>query len=186
MDYYIEARLLPDPEFTAPLLMGVLYNKLHRVLVSMGADNVGVSFPDYELHPKSLGECIRIHGSFTALSQLLESGWLKGMADHLAPIGIHSVPVTNQYLLVKRKQYKTSAERLRRRRMKRKEETYEQACKAIPDELPTKVDRPFVTLRSNSTGQHFALFIDQNQQEGLVAGKFNSYGLSGQATVPWF
>ena len=186
MDHYIEARLLPDPEFTTPLLMGVLYNKLHRTLVSMKADDIGVSFPDYQLKPKSLGERIRVHGSHSALSKLMESGWLKGMTDHLVPVSIQVAPATTQYLLVKRRQYKTSAERLRRRRMKRKDETYEQACEAIPNELHTRVDRPFVTLRSNSTGQGFALFIDQKQLKKPAEGKFNTYGLSLNATVPWF
>ena len=46
---------------------------------------------------------------------------------------------------------------------------------------------PFINLRSQSTGQPFCLFI----QHGLlgdkpVAGRFNAYGLSPTATIPWF
>jgi len=186
MDHYIEAKLLPDPEFTVPLLMGVLYNKLHRALVSMASDNLGVSFPYYKLNPKSLGDCIRVHGSQEVLSQLMKHGWLNGMRDHLKPIEIQVAPETGQFVEVKRKHYKTSAERLRRRRMKRKGETYEQACLAIPKESKPKVEQPFVTLRSQSTGQGFALFIDQQVQDHSQNGKFNSYGLSQGATVPWF
>ena len=34
MDHYLDIRLLPDPEFPAPLLMNALFTKLHRALVS--------------------------------------------------------------------------------------------------------------------------------------------------------
>lgn len=186
MDHYIEAKLLPDPEFTVPLLMGVLYNKLHRALVIMKSESIGVSFPDYNLKPKRLGSCIRVHGSYAELSQLMDSGWLQGMRDHVAPVTIQPAPETKQFLEVKRRQYKTNAERLRRRRMKRKGETYEEACSAIPIELSPKIDKPFVTIRSQSTVQSFALFIDQQKQDQPKNGKFNAYGLSQGATVPWF
>lgn len=33
MDHYIDILLLPDPEFPASMLMGALYNKLHKALV---------------------------------------------------------------------------------------------------------------------------------------------------------
>lgn len=186
MDHYIDVKLMPDPEFTGAVLMSALYNKLHRALVSMKADDIGVSFPEYQLKPKALGTVLRVHGSHTSLSTLLEAGWLKGMMDHIEPVAITGVPQTTQFLLVKRKQYKTNADRLRRRRMKRKGETWKQVCQAIPDQLVPKVDCPFATLRSQSSGQTFALFIDQRQASEVGKGKFNSYGLSKEATVPWF
>lgn len=186
MDHYIEAKLLPDPEFSAPLLMSALCNKLHRALVATGTNNVGISFPDYRLTPKALGSRLRVHGSQAALLALLESGWLKGMTDHVVPVNVLPVPAVTQYLLVQRKQYKTNAERLRRRRMERKGESYEQVCQAIPDRLSTVVNSPFVNLRSQSTGQTFSLFIDQRSAATGVDGSFNSYGLSNGGTVPSF
>lgn len=186
MDHYIDIQLLPDPEFTVPLLMGVLYNKLHRSLVTLQADDIGVSFPGYTLAPRTLGTRLRVHGKQEALSQLLETGWLKGMTDHIAPASIQAVPADTHTLLVRRKQYQTNAERLRRRRMKRKGESYEQVCQAIPEQLSTVIDRPFLTIRSQSTEQSFALFIDQQQAPQAVDGRFNSYGLSQTATVPGF
>ncbi len=186
MDHYIDIQLLPDPEFTVPLLMGALYNKLHRSLVMLNADDIGVSFPGYQLTPRTLGNRLRLHGKQNALHQLLESGWLKGMADHIAPVSVLPVPDNTHALQVRRKQYQTNAERLRRRRMKRKGESYEQACSAIPDQLSTVVDRPFLTIRSQSTEQSFALFIDQQQAPQPVDGCFNRYGLSQTATVPGF
>src|SRR5690606_39193063 len=132
MDHYVDIRLLPDPEFTTPMLMGALFGKLHRALVELKADHLGVSFPQYQLNPKTLGAILRIHGTEQGLSGLMQTGWLKGMADHIAGVEIRPVPQTGQCRVVKRRQYKTNVERLRRRRMKRKEESYEQATAAIP------------------------------------------------------
>src|SRR5690625_6387343 len=86
-----------------------------------------------------------------------------------------------------RKQFKTNAVRLRRRRMKRKGETYEQAAKAIPDNEERKPNLPFVVLRSQSSGQTFHLFIDQRLPgKERSEGDFKSYGLSQGATVTSF
>ena len=49
------------------------------------------------------------------------------------------------------------------------------------------LDNPYLDLESGSTGQkhrrfiHFGPLMDQS-----VAGKFDSYGLSKVATIPWF
>ena len=89
--------------------------------------------------------------------------------------------------MVQRRQFKTSAERLRRRRMRRKGETADQAAAAIPDSVERQVELPFVRLNSASTRQPFCLFIAQERGEEGGAGKgFNSYGLSQGGTVPWF
>ena len=186
MDQFIDARLLPDPEFTTPMLMSALYNKLHRALVSIEARTIGVSFPEYQLRPRSLGEVLRVHGTQSALSDLLAAGWLNGMMDHITPASIQPAPEPTGHLRVQRKQYKTNVDRLRRRRMKRKGETWDQACAAIPDSTGQSPALPFINLRSQSTGQIFSVFIEQTEANLHVPGEFNTYGLSHSATVPWF
>ncbi len=187
MDYYIEIQLLPDPEFTPTILMGALYSKLHRALVQLQSDAVGVSFPEYQRKPKNLGNRLRLHGTRNDLESLFSTEWLKGMADHTSVSPIKAVPPASQFVCVQRKQFKTNVERMRRRRMKRKQETYEQAAVAIPGTVERKPDLPFATLRSQSTGQGFNLFIDQAiRPEEPKPGEFNCYGLSKTATVPWF
>jgi len=89
--------------------------------------------------------------------------------------------------IIKRKQFKTSAERLRRRRMRRTGETEQQAGQAIPDSVERIPDLPYVHIRSHSTRQKFCLYIEMAAvQPDPVAGCFNTYGLSTHATVPWF
>jgi CRISPR-associated endonuclease Csy4 len=187
MEHYLEIRLLPDPEFGAPMLMSALYSKLHRALVSLQSKRIGVSFPEYSRKPKTIGSVLRVHGDENALRHLQETNWLKGMRDHIQESPIQPVPANAQHILVLRRQYKTNAERLRRRRMKRKGESYEQARQAIPDAVERKPDLPFLHLRSQSTGQAFHLFVDQGPPgDERVGGDFNTYGLSSGATVPFF
>jgi len=56
-----------------------------------------------------------------------------------------------------------------------------------PQPRARHLDLPYVQLRSQSTGQHFLLFIDQgdNLPEPRPGG-FNRYGLSQGGSVPWF
>lgn len=187
MDYYVEIRLRPDPEFGAHLLMNALISKLHRALSELQSEDIGISFPDYQLSPRELGKRLRIHGSESRLQQLMEKQWLTGMADHIECSGIEKVPSVTQHCVVRREQVKSNVERLRRRRMKRKGETYEQAVAAIPQEVEQKSKLPFATLNSRSNGEVFKLFVDQRVTGAEPkTGQFNSYGLSQGATVPWF
>ncbi|MFN3712430.1 MAG: type I-F CRISPR-associated endoribonuclease Cas6/Csy4 [Alcanivoracaceae bacterium] len=187
MDHYIDIRLRPDPEFPAAMLMGALYGKLHRALVDLQADDIGVSFPGHKLRPRMLGDQLRLHGSAGALASLMAQPWLVGMHDHIVVSSASRAPTEAKHCLVRRRQFKTNVERLRRRRMRRHGETPELVRQRIPDSVEKKVDLPFVTLRSRSTGQSFSLFIEHGEpQRGPVDGPFNQYGLSSQATVPWF
>lgn len=187
MDHYQDIKILPDPEFSSPLLMGALYNKLHRALVELNATNIGISFPEYSLKPKGVGSILRLHGDQASLNRLQALAWLKGMRDHTETTEVRPVPASAEYLRVTRRQFKTNVERLRRRRMKRKGESYKQACEAIPADIERKPNVPFITVRSASTGQSFSLFIEQLKADGgHQAGEFNSYGLSQTATVPVF
>lgn len=187
MDQYLDIQVLPDPEFTTNVLLGALVSKLHRGLVAIDADDIGVSFPNHAEKPRSLGDLLRIHGSRTRLNSLMDNNWLRGMADHVAISQISDVPESVRYRIVSRRQYKTNVDRLRRRRMNRNNETWEEAVRHIPDSVKRNVKTPFVVVRSASTGNAFSLFI---QHGDLVAeareGRFSSYGLSKEATIPWF
>ena len=188
--HFIDITLLPDPEFSHAHLLGALLSKLHRVLVQRQASNIGVSFPQHVNAPlgkRTLGAALRLHGSQAALQALMAEPWLKGMRDHVQVSDLAAVPADAQHRVVQRRQFKTNAERLRRRRMARKGETAEQAAAAIPDTVERKPNLPFAQLRSSSTGQPFCLFVEHGAlQSQAVAGDFNTYGLSLSATVPWF
>ena len=186
--HYIDIRILPDPETTAPQLLGALYDRLHLALVQQRRNDLGVSFPGYSLAPRAMGSVLRLHGTADALGRFLQQDWLKGLRSHVRLSEITPVPAGAGHRCVHRRQFKTSAERLRRRRMRRKGETAEQAQQAIPLTVERRPDLPYLQLRSHSTGQPaFCLFIALGPlQQTATTGTFNSHGLSSNSTIPWF
>ncbi len=186
MDHYLDIDILPDPEFTPNLLMNELVGKLHRALVELKTNNLGISFPRYDRAASRLGSKLRLHSSTKDLSMLMEKSWLTGMKDHIFTSMILEVPVDIKYLNVRRVQSKSNAERIRRRQMKRHGLSEKEACERVPETVERRLDLPFVTLKSSSTDQVFRLFIDQYVAEGLNPGSFNTYGLSPTASLPLF
>lgn len=188
--HYIDITLLPDPEFSHAHLLGALVAKLHRALVQGQRTDIGVSYPQHIGQPltrRTLGAVLRLHGTPEALQRLMGQDWLKGMRDHTQVGDPLSVPAHAQHRSVRRRQFKTNVDRLRRRRMQRKGETAEQAAAAIPHTVERRPDLPFVQLRSSSTGQPFCLCVEHGPLlPQPVPGPFNAYGLSQDATVPWF
>lgn len=182
--HYIDITLLPDPEFSPVHLLSALVSKLHRAFVQGCTTDIGVSYPRHAA--KTLGSVLRLHGTSEALAKIMDQNWLTGMRDHTHVSEIRPVPSDVQHCIVQRRQFKTNAERLRRRRMQRKEETAEQAYAAIPDSVERCPNVPFVHLRSSSTGESFCMFIEHVNVPAPVGGTFNSYGLGSRATIPWF
>ena len=117
----------------------------------------------------------------------MDAGWMGGVRDHVRVGGVAPVPADVQHRTMQRKQFKTSAARLRRRRMRRKGETLEQATEAIPTAMERRPNLPYIHLHSRSTMQPFCLFIALGSlQPTATPGEFNSHGLGGPCTVPWF
>lgn len=187
MDHYLEIRLLPDPEFVPTVLMNTLFAKLHRALVKLKSNTIGISLPDIQTHPPAPGERLRLHGNSGELQRVLALDWLTGLRDHITISGPTPVPEAITHRNVRRVQVKSNPERLRRRLMKRKGISTNEARRAIPESVAKQLDLPFVTITSHSTGQQFRLFIDHRPPvDEPIGGEFNCYGLSPSATIPWF
>lgn len=190
MDHYIDIRLRPDPEFPQAMLMRVLYNKLHRGLFDLNADDIGVSFPGHKLgvQARTLGEHLRLHGTRQRLEQLMGSEWLTGMRDHVALDDVQAAPEGARHIAVKRRQFNTGSESRAKRYAKRHGVSMEEARQIYAVLASRRIDLPFAKIGSRSTQQHFCLFVDHGKpQQDSVQGTFNHYGLSCRgATVPWF
>lgn len=188
--HYIDITLLPDPEFSQAHLLGALVAKLHRALVQGQHTDIGVSYPQHISQPlarRTLGAVLRLHGTPEALQRLMAQDWLKGLRDHTQVTAPHPAPADAPHRTVRRRQFKTNADRLRRRRMQRKGETAEQAEAAIPDSVERHPNLPFVHLHSSSTGHPFRLYVEHGPlAPQSIPGTFNAYGLAHETTVPWF
>ena len=184
MDHYIEIRLRPDPEFKEAMLMSALFAKLHRTLAKAGNGEVGVSFPYAE---KLLGDTLRIHGAQPALQRIMDLDWLRGMKDHITVSPMLSVPQNCKHRIVRRRQAKSSLERLYRRSVKNGKMTKDEVERKLAEGIEQRSRCPFVQLVSSSSGQRFRLFIEQGKLlDSSSEGTFSAYGLSGEASVPWF
>lgn len=187
MSHYLDIHLLPDPEFPAHQLLSALYAKLHRALVRVESERIGVSFPGYDLAARRLGDCLRLIGPESDLAFLLSSDWLIGMRDHIRVSEAVSVPPGAMLRTLRRVQAKSNPERLRRRQMKRHGLTETQAAERVPLSVTEHLALPYIQVTSASTGQAFRLFLCLGPTETTaVSGPFNAYGLSASATIPWF
>jgi CRISPR-associated endonuclease Csy4 len=188
MEYYLDIRLRADPELACHQILSALFTRLHRALVKLGDGRIAISFPNHDESKPTLGDCLRLHGAASALQALADTTWLQSLRDHLAIGEMAAVPRDTRYRHVMRVQAKSSPARLRRRAMRRHGLDADAAAQRIPDSAAEHLNLPFIMLGSISTGQpSFPLYIHHGpllfEQK---TGRFNSYGLSKEATVPWF
>ncbi len=189
MDHYLDIRLRPDPDFPAAMLMGALYSKLHRALHDLHADDIGVSFPDHKtgVRARTPGDRLRLHGLQARLEHLMAISWLTSMRDHVMLEAIQLVPAEARHRVVSRRQFNTGSPSRAKRYAQRHGIGVEEAQCLMEKPAARQIALPFVQVSSRSSGQRFALFIEHGKpQLQPAAGPFNHYGLSSEATVPWF
>lgn len=186
MTHYQDIHVLPNEEMSASVLMNALFFRLHMALVTFQTDAVGISFPKF-WENRRLGTCLRLHGTCENLHELENLDWTRHLASYVHKEPITPVPECIEgYRVVRRKQVKSSPERLRRRFAKR-HGIPEEEVRHIPESIAQTTTLPFVSLKSKSNGQPFRLFIEHGPLEKeATEGVFSTYGLSLRATVPWF
>ena len=78
-------------------------------------------------------------------------------------------------------------QRLRRRLIRRKGIGEDEAREAIPNSAAQLLALPSLLVTSQSTQQQFRLFIEHLPVQAETSpGSFTSYGLSNEASIPWF
>ncbi len=188
MKHYVDIEVLPDAEFSPVDLMNALFAKLHRVLGQHGKGRVGISFPSYA---KTLGRKLRLHGSAEELQTLLELPWQQGMRDYTKISHILAVPDNCQYRTVKRVQAKSVHNKEKRAKaMRNAAEAWrssEEKRQVMPTFTQKTLELPYAELMSLSTQSRMRVWVEHGAlQAEEKGGAFNSYGLSSEATIPWF
>lgn len=184
MDYYVNIRIFPNIEFSDSILMNEIFSHLHNALVASGQCDIGVSFPNVD---KTLGDILRLHGNKPSLEILLAMPWISRLIDYIEVSGITKIPANVNYRIVKRIQAKSSIERLIRRSVQKGWLTEEEAVRRVANGSEKKLSLPYLSIKSLSTGQKFRLFIEHGPVVASPSlGTFNAYGLSSNATIPWF
>jgi len=164
--------------------MNELFSCLHKALVEYDKGDVGVSFPNVD---KTLGALLRLHGHQSSLEQLMAILWTNRIKDNVSISAITPIPEDVSYRVVKRFQTKSSTERLIRRSVRKGWLTQEEASLRISNKSEKLLSLPYLRIKSLSTRQIFLLFVEHGPiLTTPVTGAFSAYGLSSNATIPWF
>ena len=183
MNNFINITLLPDSEFKEAVLMNAVYSKLHKILCDQNSSAIGISFPDYKL---TLGKVLRIHGSEKGLVTLQRKDWLGGMKGYCIVSEISPIPEIVKHRTVRRK-HSTMSEAKLKRLLKRGSISQGGASRYREKMLTKGLDNPYLELVSGSNGQKHRRYIQFGEiLEYRVEGRFDLFGLSKTATVPWF
>lgn len=189
MNHYIDIRLRADPDFSPAMLMGALYGKLHRALFDLEANDIGVSFPDHKtgVRARTPGDRLRIHGERARLDQLMALPWLRGVGELVDCSEISAVPSKVEHRTVRRRQFNTGSPSRAKRYARRHDMAQSEAQELLRVPAERRIALPFIQVGSRSSGERFAMFIEHGQLQGQpTTGQFNHYGLSREATIPWF
>jgi CRISPR-associated endonuclease Csy4 len=201
MRFYQEIRLIKTPEIAPYFIWSKLYMQLHLALVEcQNPDktvNVGVSFPEYRYIEKegkvfaSIGTKLRVFANTeTDLQQLNLVKWFERLEDYVHIKSIANVP--NQllgYESFNRRRKSGSPDKHIRRRMKRHNETWEQAAAFFKDYKMPKEDKelPFIRMSSLHSDNEFCMSIIRKDVEpSNKRVMFNTYGLSAEGVLPKF
>lgn len=183
MDHYINILIQPDAEIRLNVLLNTLYAKLHKALHDSYATNIGVSFPKYNI---MLGNVLRLHGERLVLQKIMDLNWIGGMTGYCNVSSIISVPEGTKFRTVSRKQSTMSQSKLKRlikRSSIAEEEIGEYKTKMISKGL----DNPYIEFVSGSNGHKHRRYIEFGELlDQPVYGKFDQFGFSKTATIPWF
>lgn len=189
----MELSIKPTPEIGLYTLWGLLYSKIHLVLVkNKNKDceiNYAVSFPEYQTESNILGSKLRIFAYSTEeLKGLRLEQELEKLSEYIYLTDILDIPKNpSSHSIYRRVQFKTSIERLARRRVRKIPGiTLDEAIQELNNLKTTKTNLPYIQMKSLSSNQTFSLFIEKITADRIITEKFNSYGLSIGGTVPEF
>ena len=200
MKYYLDIILLPDAEANLGFLWQKVFQQVHLALVdNKVADNesaVALSIVGYGDKTFPLGNKIRLLAASEDILQKLDmQRWLNRLSDYCHLSSIKSVPAgVQQHARFNRKNVK-SAEKKAQRRAAHLAKPYNEVLAYLIEEGKSKECKlPFINVESQESKKQtaqgvscqFLLFIEQVLFDEAVNGKFDCYGLSKTATVPWF
>lgn len=183
MDYYLDIEIVPDEEIPIHFIRNKVYAKFHKALFSLNKNNIGVSFPNYKV---KLGNIIRLHGIENSLLTLQDTNWLGGLLGYCESSTIQVIPEKVVYRIISRTQANMTEAKLRRL-IKRGSISSENIKQYKAKMFQQGLDNPYFELISTSNGHKHRRYLSFSKCTNIsVSGKFDYFGLSKTATIPWF
>lgn len=199
MKYYTDITLLPGGDIGVHFLWTKVMTQIHLALVEIQDENkkvpVAASFPEYREKQENkqgfVGNKLRLLAvDKTDLERLNLANWFDRFSDYVHIKAIREVPPTDTYESFTREKFIGSVDRLIRRRIKRHNETEEQAKKYFAGykAMPDQKDYPFIKIKSLSSEKNFCLIIARKDQTFTPTENqlFNTYGLNAKGVLPKF
>jgi CRISPR-associated endonuclease Csy4 len=199
MKHYIDITFLPSDDIGVHFLWSKVMMQVHLALVEIQDSNkkvpVAVSFPNYREKnnnsPAFIGNKLRLFSASKAgLERLNITKWLGRLEDYVHIKNIADVPEKiTIYENFNRRQKAGSPDKHIRRRMKRHNETLEQASAFFAGYAMKDEDKvlPFIKMKSLTSNDEFNMIIarkDTEKRSDLVM--FNTYGFSQHGCLPKF
>ncbi|MCS5709102.1 type I-F CRISPR-associated endoribonuclease Cas6/Csy4 [Candidatus Berkiella cookevillensis] len=200
MKYYIDITLLPNEDVSLGFLWQKIFQQVHIALVDnkVGENESAIALSVVEYKDKNfpLGRKLRLLADTEeVLVKLNIQEWLKRLRDYCQIEPIKNVPDDiKQYAQFKRKSVKSIENKAKRRAEHLNKPYAEVLAYLIKEGRSTKSELPFIKVESQNSKKRveqgvscqFLLFIECSLLEKPASGKFDCYGLSKTATVPWF
>ncbi|ETO34575.1 hypothetical protein RFI_02514 [Reticulomyxa filosa] len=190
MGHYIDLTIKPNNTVSLNILRNNICNEVHKILYEMNSSDIGIDFPQYIKYEdgyQSLGRILRIHSSEESLKKL--SVALQLVADlkqNCILSNILSIPsVIKEYRIISRVQQNMSNAKLRRLRKRNSIKT--DGIKKYKIKMCMgSLSNAYLELYSYSTGQKYRRYIEIKKEKIEHKGRFDTFGLSYNATVPFF
>ena len=183
MDFYIDVKLISNKEKSINYVLNEVYGRLHKELSALGSEVIGVSFPAYKV---LLGNIIRIHGSADDLTKLQRNNWVGNYIAYCDVGAILPVPTDCKFRTVSRIQPSMSKSKLTR--VIKRGSIPDNEIKEYRAKMFSKgLKEPYLELVSVSNGHKHRRYISFSELYNTHHdGRFDSFGLSKTATIPWF
>ncbi len=193
--FYQELTLMPDYGMNINHIWSRIFTQFHLAVASQMTNekdsHIGVSFPNYFFEDKNvgLGNKLRI---FAVDKEILENlniaQWLSHCKDYVHIKNIKEVPSdVTTFATYKRWRAPKSINFYIRRYLKRHPEcTVDEARNKYNANQLLQTYPPFMDLYSETNNCKYRLFIKKVSKESPNYTSFNSFGLSGESTVPEF
>lgn len=198
MKHYIDITILPSDDIGVHFLWSKLMMQVHLALVEIQDSNkqvpIAVSFPNYRVNsdkPSFLGNKLRLLSVNKAdLERLNIHKWLSRLTDYLHIKNITDVPTeVDSFENFNRRQKSGNPDKHIRRRIKRHNETLEQASLYFSGYKMAAEDKalPFIRMKSLGSDNEFNLsIIRKTVKPNNAEVMFNTYGFSKHGCLPKF
>lgn len=183
VNYFIDIIIKSTSEKSLNTLLNILYTKLHKIFCDLNAEGIGVSFPKYHI---TLGNVFRIHGDREILKKLLDI-FMMNHSDYSYKVSdINPIPDGAKYRVISRKQPNMSQAKMKRL-LKRGSIINDEIHRYKAKFISSGLNNPYFELISESNGHKYRRYIEFGELLSQpIYGKFDEFGLSKIATIPWF